>query len=67
MIKNCTCVPNNDPLASLMVSQAHYHLYTPESSEDAYFHQRDECDGHVLHVRDIQTSNPYTFIVLTND
>jgi hypothetical protein len=58
MIKNCTCVPDNDPLAALMVSQAHYHLYTPESPEDAYFHQRDECDGHVFHIHIFPPSPP---------
>jgi len=56
--KNCTCVPDGDPLAALMVTQAHSHLYTPDDPENAYFHERDHCDGHVLHVRLLPPSPP---------
>ena len=44
--ENCTCVDfDNDPLGALMVTQAHYHLYTPKTPERAYFHERSACDG----------------------
>jgi len=48
--KNCTCVdPLDDPLGTLMVTQAHVHETRPDKTE-SYWYGRDACDGHVLRV-----------------
>lgn len=47
--ENCTCVddPSNNPLASLMTSQAHVHEEYPNNG--GYFWGRSHCDAHVFH------------------